>query len=80
MGRDRLSDEAGFLSSWNKPVAIALGEYDTFVNRAYVEALPIPTLWRGAVQRLAGAGHIPQLDQPALLAALLADFLAETAG
>lgn len=79
MGRDSLHDEAGFLSAWDRPVAVAVGRHDTFINLSYIEALSIPTLWRGAIQRPADAGHCPQIDQPDMLAAMLADFLDEAA-
>jgi pimeloyl-ACP methyl ester carboxylesterase len=39
----------------------------------------MPTLWRGAVQTIPGAGHAPQWETPEAFDALLAAFIAETA-
>lgn len=37
----------------------------------------MPTLWRGAVQEIAGAGHAPHWEMADVFNALLADFLAD---
>lgn len=75
LSRDTLFDEPLFLSHWDRPVGIGLGEADTFVNVQYVEALLIPSLWRGTLQIIPGAGHCPQLDRSELLAGMINDFL-----
>ena len=47
---------------------------------AHRPALPMPTLWRGQVQVIPGAGHAPQWEQPAAFNSLLAAFVADCAG
>ncbi|MCS6828489.1 MAG: hypothetical protein NZ553_17880 [Caldilinea sp.] len=39
----------------------------------------MPTLWRGAVQVIPGAGHAPQWETPEVFNALLGAFLADCA-
>ena len=39
--------------------------------------LTIPTLWRGAVQLIPGAGHAPHQEEPAAFTALLDQFIAD---
>jgi pimeloyl-ACP methyl ester carboxylesterase len=41
--------------------------------------VPMPTLWRGAVQVIPGAGHTPHWETPEAFDALLAAFVNETA-
>lgn len=55
------------------------GAQEQLVNGAYFAALEMPTLWRGAVQRIAGAGHAPHWEQAAEFNALLAAFVAACA-
>ncbi|GAA3833537.1 hypothetical protein GCM10022206_84770 [Streptomyces chiangmaiensis] len=59
----------------NRPLAVLHGGGEQFVNLAYLEALTAPTLWRGAVQVVPGAGHAVQVDRPELLADLLDAFV-----
>ena len=75
MGRDILHDEAAFQASWPRPVAITIGEHDTFIKRSYLEGLTVPSLWGGSIRTIAGAGHCPQLDAPEQLTAMLGEYL-----
>lgn len=70
-----LQDECAILQSLPVPIAILLGEQDPFVNRAYCNALPLPNLWRGGIQIVAGSGHSPQLEKPEVFNTLLTDFV-----
>jgi pimeloyl-ACP methyl ester carboxylesterase len=67
-------DEAKIVAELTQPLAILHGERDQFVNPAYFGTLKAPTLWRGAVQVIPGAGHTPQWEAPAAFDALIGDF------
>jgi pimeloyl-ACP methyl ester carboxylesterase len=69
------TDEVALVESLNRPLAILHGGGEQFVNHAYLEALTVPTLWRGAVQVIPGAGHAAQVERPKLLADLLDTFV-----
>ena len=55
------------------------GAAEQLVNVRYFASIAIPTLWRGAVQIIPGAGHTPQWETPEAFDALLAAFIEETA-
>ncbi len=71
-------DEIEVLKELKAPVAILHGAEDQLVSAAYLAALAVPTLWRGAVQTIPGAGHAPQWETPDAFDALLAAFVEET--
>lgn len=70
-------DEVEIVSRLTRPLGILHGEQDQLINRAYIEALTIPTLWRGAVQLIPEAGHSPQWEQPARFNTRLKIFIEE---
>ena len=72
-------DEVMVLKELEAPVAILRGAEDQLVNAAYLNSLAVPTLWRGAVQTIPGAGHAPQWETPDAFDALLTAFVEETA-
>jgi pimeloyl-ACP methyl ester carboxylesterase len=57
-----------------RPLAVLHGAEEQLVNGAYFADLAMPTLWRGAVQTIAAAGHTPQWERPAAFDALLEAF------
>jgi pimeloyl-ACP methyl ester carboxylesterase len=71
-------DEIVVLKELRAPVAIIHGAEDQFVSAAYLASLDAPTLWRGAVQTIPGAGHAPQWETPDAFDALLTAFVEET--
>ena len=73
-------DEIEVVANLTTPLAILHGEHEQLVSEPYISALSIPTLWRGAVQIIPGAGHAPHWEQPDQFNALLEAFLLETAG
>lgn len=73
-------DEVEIVANLTAPLAILHGEHEQLVSLAYIQGLTIPTLWRGAVQVIADAGHAPHWEQPDQFNALLEAFLLETAG
>lgn len=77
IGEGNYSDEVKVVASLNKPLAVVHGEMDPFVNLSYIKGLSIPTLWRGEIQIIAGAGHSPHWEQPERFNHLLAEFAGE---
>ncbi|GAA3753215.1 alpha/beta hydrolase [Streptomyces tremellae] len=73
----RFADETAVLKEVRQPIAVLHGAEERFVSLEYLRSLTVPTLWRGAVQVVPGAGHAVHLDRPDALAALLGDFIAE---
>ena len=72
------TDEVIVVSDLKAPLAVLHGAEEQLVNGAYFASLAMPTLWRGAVQTIAGAGHAPQWETPQAFDALLAAFIEET--
>jgi pimeloyl-ACP methyl ester carboxylesterase len=76
IGQGRFADEVAIVSSLRQPLAILHGEGEQLVNLDYLRKLQgqIPSLWRGQVQLISGAGHAPQQETPEQFADLLAEF------
>jgi pimeloyl-ACP methyl ester carboxylesterase len=70
-------DEVQVTANLRVPLAVVHGAQEQLVSGAYFDVVPMPTLWRGAVQVIAGAGHAPHWETPDAFNALLADFLAD---
>ena len=49
------------------------------MNLDYLRQLAIPSLWRGRVQLIPGAGHAPHQEAPGEFADLLDEFIADLA-
>jgi pimeloyl-ACP methyl ester carboxylesterase len=69
------TDEVEVVRTLGRPIAILHGLSEGIANTAYIEKLSIPTLWRGAVQSIEGAGHYPQLERPEAFSTLLGEFV-----
>ena len=67
-------DELVVVENLKAPLAILHGERDQLVNPAYFASVKAPTLWRGAVQTIAHAGHTPQWETPAAFDSLIEAF------
>ena len=67
-------DEAKLVATLKTPLAVMHGERDQLINLAYIKTLTMPSMWRGAVQVIPGAGHTPQWETPAAFDALIGDF------
>lgn len=70
-------DEVQVTANLRVPLAVVHGAQEQLVSGAYFDAVPMPTLWRGAIQVIAEAGHAPHWETPDAFNALLADFLAD---
>ena len=69
------SNQLDTLRTMGVPLAIVMGQDDQTVNRDYFTQLEMPTLWRGRLETIPGAGHVPQWEQPALFNDVLEAFL-----
>jgi pimeloyl-ACP methyl ester carboxylesterase len=56
-------DEVEVIASLTRPLAVLHGAEEQLIKGNYFKTLTMPTLWRGAVQSIPGAGHIPQWEQ-----------------
>jgi pimeloyl-ACP methyl ester carboxylesterase len=72
-------DEAVVVRDLEAPLAVLHGDEEQLVNGMYFSSLAMPTLWRGAVQVIPGAGHTPQWETPEAFDTLVAAFIEETA-
>ena len=73
-------DEIEIAANLSIPLAIFHGKEEQLVNEAYLSKLTMPTLWRGEVQVINGAGHAPQWEQPEEFNRLLEAFVADVVG
>ncbi|MCB0033695.1 MAG: alpha/beta hydrolase [Anaerolineales bacterium] len=74
------ADEIEIVQNLDRPLAILHGEDEQLVNGSYISALEMPTLWRGEVQIIPGAGHTPQMEAPEQFSALVGAFVDEVTG
>jgi pimeloyl-ACP methyl ester carboxylesterase len=77
LGTMRYADEVDVVRTLGVPLAILHGAGEQLVSLDYLHKLQVPSLWRGAVQVLAGAGHAPQEETPDEFAAVLEAFIAD---
>jgi pimeloyl-ACP methyl ester carboxylesterase len=68
-------DETAIVAGLRQPLAVIHGEHDVFVGLPYLQSLPMPSLWRGAIQVIPGAGHAAQWDSADAFNGLVAGFL-----
>jgi pimeloyl-ACP methyl ester carboxylesterase len=61
--RSDYRDEIAVVRQLKQPLAVLHGAEEQFINGAYFATLAMPTLWRGAVQSIADAGHAPHWEQ-----------------
>ena len=71
-------DQVEVVANLKQPLAVLHGAQEQLVNAAYFETLKMPTLWRGNVQSIEGAGHAPQWEQPEKFDALIEAFVEDT--
>jgi pimeloyl-ACP methyl ester carboxylesterase len=71
-------DEVAVVANLKRPLAIVHGVEEQLVNGAYFDQLKMPTLWRGAVQTIADAGHAPHWEQAQKFDALLDAFVRDS--
>jgi pimeloyl-ACP methyl ester carboxylesterase len=75
-GRAERPDYAGVLERFDRPALIVAGDQDAFTTRQ--DADRMHALLKGSrLLWLSGVGHMPNLEQPELFNAALADFLGQ---
>ena len=79
IGTGRFADEVSIAAGLTVPIAVLHGSGEQLVSLEYLEGLALPTLWRGRIQVIEGAGHAPQEENPDVLSKMLSEFLAELA-
>jgi pimeloyl-ACP methyl ester carboxylesterase len=77
VGEGRFTDELAIVAALGKPLAILHGAGEQLVNLGYLQQLTIPSLWRGRVQLIPGAGHAAHQEATATFTELLDQFLAD---
>ena len=77
IGEGRVADEVAIATALPQPLAILQGESEQLVSLDYLRTLAFPTLWRGSVQVIAGAGHAPHRETPEQFENLLTEFVAD---
>jgi pimeloyl-ACP methyl ester carboxylesterase len=80
LGADRFRDEVAVVASLPVPLAVLHGTGEQLVSLDYLRGLTAPTLWRGEVQVIDGAGHAPHREQPEDFAAVLGRFIDDCTG
>ena len=80
MGPLLTKDEVSIVAGLKTPMAYVLGSEDQLSRESYLRELQMPSLWRGDLQIIPEAGHLPQLEQPERLNSLLEEFITEVAG
>ncbi|MFL6119828.1 alpha/beta fold hydrolase [Actinophytocola sp.] len=77
LGAGRFLDEVEIVAGLTRPLAVLQGEGEQLISLDHLRTIPMPTLWRGEVLVLPGAGHAPQEEAPEEFAAVLAEFVAD---
>jgi len=72
-------DEVALVAGLRQPLAVLHGAREQLVNGAYFGQIAMPTLWRGAPQIIAGAGHAPQWETAAEFDSLIDAFAEDCA-
>ena len=71
-------DQVAVVRDLKVPLAVLHGDEEQLVDGRYFASVPMPTLWRGAVQMIPGAGNTPQWETPEAFDALIEAFVEET--
>ena len=69
------ADEVEVVAHMTVPLAVLHGDQEQLINGDYISTLSMPTLWRGQVQTITGAGHAPHWEQPQQFNSLLEAFV-----
>jgi pimeloyl-ACP methyl ester carboxylesterase len=70
----RFADEVEIVRNLTVPLAIVQGGEEQIVDLGYLQRLPAPTLWRGKVQVIDGAGHATQWEKAEAFGNILDEF------
>lgn len=75
VGTLNYSDEVLIAQNMTRPLAVIHGAEDQAVSLEYIRQLALPTLWRGEVQVVEGAGHAVQWEASRVFDRLLRAFI-----
>ncbi len=70
----QVKDEVSLLARTKTPLCLILGRHERVANLAYVQTLKSPMLWRGQLQIIEDAGHLPTYETTAQFDSLLSEF------
>ena len=73
-------DEIAIVGAMQTPLAVLHGIDEQLVALDYLQRQQMPSLWRGKVQVIAGAGHAPHWETPRAFDALIDEFVQDTTG
>src|ERR1700761_5658146 len=76
----RLADETEIVRNLKIPLAIVQGGEEQIVDLGYLQRLAAPTLWRGKIQVIDGAGHATQWEKAEAFSAILDEFASSLPG
>ncbi|MCO5131000.1 MAG: alpha/beta hydrolase [Xanthobacteraceae bacterium] len=68
-------DEVEIVANLKQPLAVLHGAQEQLINGVYFDTLTMPTLWRGKVQVIDDAGHLPHWEQADKFNALIGAFV-----
>ena len=71
-------DEGSVVRDLKVPLGVLHGDEEQLVNGRYFASVPMPTLWRGELQTIRGAGHAPHWETPEAFDALIEAYVKET--
>jgi pimeloyl-ACP methyl ester carboxylesterase len=77
IGAGRFADQVAIVTGLRQPLAIIQGEDEQLVSLPYLRQLAIPSLWRGSVQVIPGAGHATHQENTEEFAQVLTEFIAD---
>lgn len=69
------ADERTIVAALQKPLAVLHGAEEQLINLTYLQACPMPTLWRNKVHVIPKAGHAIHWENPDLFNATLTAFV-----
>ncbi len=79
IAQGRHKDEVSIVAGLQTPLAVVLGAEDQLCRESYMRNLRMPSLWRGDLQIIPDAGHIPQWEQSERFNGILEEFITESA-
>lgn len=75
VAQGKVTDEVEILKTLDIPFALVHAQDDSIINKAYLNTIKSPNLFKETVLEIANSGHTPQLDNPKSFNALVQDFV-----
>ncbi|MGO8961125.1 MAG: alpha/beta fold hydrolase [Streptosporangiaceae bacterium] len=80
VGAGRFADELAIVAGLAQPLAILHGAEEQLVSFDYLDEITVPTLWRGEIMIIDGAGHALHQEAPQQFTNLVEQFIADLDG